>query len=62
MPKQINAWKTVFRCEREREAVLEAVRTQDLSFSFYGETAPAAIRRVGAGPRFRVEEAPLFLK
>lgn len=37
-PGQINAWKTVFECERHPEAILEAVREQNLSFRFYSET------------------------
>jgi 3',5'-nucleoside bisphosphate phosphatase len=41
-PKQINAWKTVFRCERTQPALLEAVRRQELSFAFYQEAASAA--------------------
>ena len=43
VPRQINAWKTVFRCAREQTAVLDAVRTQDVSFAFYGEKAQIAI-------------------
>lgn len=43
VPKQINAWKTVFHCEREQAAVLEAVRTQDVNFAFYEERAQVAI-------------------
>lgn len=43
VPKQINAWKTLFRCEREQNAVLHAVRNQDISFAFYGERAQIAI-------------------
>lgn len=36
-PRQINAWKTVLYCERHREAILDAIRKQDLSFQFYAE-------------------------
>lgn len=32
---QISSWKTVFHCEREREAILDAIRKQDLRFMFY---------------------------
>jgi hypothetical protein len=34
---QINAWKTVFRCERSPEAILQAIREQDVTFQFYLE-------------------------
>ena len=36
---QINSWKSVFTCERSQEAVLQAIRDQDLSFTFYQEPA-----------------------
>lgn len=36
-PKQIHSWKTMLHCERHPEAVLEAVRRQNLSFQFYKE-------------------------
>ena len=32
---QINSWKTVLNCERHPDAILDAVRRQDLSFHFY---------------------------
>lgn len=38
-PAQINSWKTVFTCERNVEAIFEAVRQQNLSFTFYQEPA-----------------------
>jgi hypothetical protein len=41
-PRQINSWKTVFECERHPEAVLDAVRKQNLSFRFYEEATSAA--------------------
>jgi hypothetical protein len=34
-PNQINSWKTIFHCERKETAILNAIRTQDLSFFFY---------------------------
>jgi len=36
-PKQIRAWKTLFRCERHPLAILEAIKKQELDFHFYGE-------------------------
>lgn len=36
-PRQINSWKTVLSCERDRDSVFSAIRTQDLSFQFYRE-------------------------
>ena len=41
VPKQISAWKTVFSCEKTQEAVLQSVRSQELSFSFYEEASKA---------------------
>lgn len=38
-PAQIHAWKTVFSCERDSGAILSAIRTQDLQFEFFAETA-----------------------
>lgn len=32
---QINSWKTILNCERHPEAILDAIRRQDLSFHFY---------------------------
>ncbi len=34
---QINSWKTVFSCARNAQAIFEAVRKQELSFTFYQE-------------------------
>lgn len=34
-PSQIRSWKTVLRCERHPEAVLDAIRNQEVSFQFY---------------------------
>lgn len=36
-PSQINAWKTLFDCDRDAGAILESIRTQDLRFQFYSE-------------------------
>jgi hypothetical protein len=36
-PSQISAWKTVFECERDPSAILDAIRRQQLSFQFYTE-------------------------
>jgi len=36
-PAQIEAWKTVFDCERHPEAILDAIRQQELTFRFYNE-------------------------
>jgi hypothetical protein len=35
--RQITSWKTVFECERNQAAILEAIRRQELSFTFYNE-------------------------
>jgi predicted metal-dependent phosphoesterase TrpH len=36
-PKNINGWKTKFYCERDPEAILQAIRKQDINFQFYKE-------------------------
>jgi predicted metal-dependent phosphoesterase TrpH len=36
--KQINAWKTVLNCERREDAILDAIRRQQVEFKFYGES------------------------
>lgn len=34
---QIESWKTVLHCEKHREAILDAIRKQNLSFIYYEE-------------------------
>jgi hypothetical protein len=34
-PRQVTSWKTVFDCERHPEAILRAIRRQELSFKYY---------------------------
>jgi predicted metal-dependent phosphoesterase TrpH len=36
-PKQMSSWKTVFSCERHPEAILDAIRKQEIGFRFYQE-------------------------
>ena len=38
-PRQINAYKTVFSCERNQEAILDAIRKQNLTVQYYEEDA-----------------------
>lgn len=42
-PGQVSSWKNLFHCEREPEAILAAVRQQDLQLHFYrdAEALPA---------------------
>jgi len=35
VPRQLSSWKTVLDCERHPEAILEAIRRQELGFRFY---------------------------
>lgn len=46
VPNQINSWKTVLECERHPEAILDAIRRQDVRFFFYRDavTAVAPLR------------------
>ncbi|MGE4131147.1 MAG: hypothetical protein AB7F86_05880 [Bdellovibrionales bacterium] len=39
--RQINSWKTIFRCERKAEAILQAIRMQQLDFHFYRDPLKA---------------------
>jgi len=42
-PEQIRSWKTIFKCERDSAAILEAIRKQELEFAFY-EAATSGAR------------------
>ncbi len=48
LPQHMTSWKTVLRCERDPEAILQAIRTQDIQFSFYHDAVtmplPHAVR------------------
>ena len=50
-PKQMSSWKTAFTCERHPEAILEAVRQQEIAFRFFNaeEYGSALSRRRGMG-------------
>lgn len=39
-----SSWKTVFSCARSAEAILKAIRNQDLSFTFYAEEKSDDVR------------------
>jgi predicted metal-dependent phosphoesterase TrpH len=39
MPRQITSWKTVLHCERHPEAIMEAIRSQQVSFTFYRDNS-----------------------
>ncbi|RYZ99226.1 MAG: hypothetical protein EOP11_19740 [Proteobacteria bacterium] len=43
LPKHMSSWKTVLDCERHPEAVMDAIRRQELSFKFYQDCVPAAL-------------------
>lgn len=57
--KQMHSWKTLFECERHPEAILDAIRKQELSFTFFEWTAeenhgnpiPARVPALGGGYR-----------
>jgi predicted metal-dependent phosphoesterase TrpH len=40
---QINAWKSVFTCERSAEAVLTSIQNQDIGFQFFKDSAQAEV-------------------
>lgn len=58
-PRQINSWKTVLSCERHPEAILEAIKNQEVGFTFYEDPAGAFcptdswLNRVPAATRAR---------
>lgn len=41
--KQMTSWKTELRCEKNPAAILEAIRKQELGFSFYCATERSAL-------------------
>jgi hypothetical protein len=43
-PEQMTSWKTVFDCEKNPEAILNAIRKQNLSFMFYRDEADISER------------------
>jgi hypothetical protein len=45
VPRQLRSWKTVLDCERHPQAILEAIRKQQLSLRFF--EAPELSRRPG---------------
>jgi hypothetical protein len=45
--RQINGWKTLFRCERKAEAVMQAIREQSVEFQFYSEPLAVGLFRTG---------------
>lgn len=58
-PSQINSWKTVFTCERTPAAILDAVKTQDLSFQFYTEEGAELTPHANANSRSHVRRPVL---
>ncbi|MCM2282292.1 MAG: PHP domain-containing protein [Bdellovibrionaceae bacterium] len=46
---QITAWKSVFVCERHPDAILDAIREQNVSFQYYEERAGAPARLPARG-------------
>jgi predicted metal-dependent phosphoesterase TrpH len=42
VPKQMTSWKTVLECERSVPAILDAIRKQELSFTFYQDAREQA--------------------
>ncbi len=39
-PRQISSWKTILACERHPQAILDAIRRQEVSFRFYQDVVP----------------------
>lgn len=48
---QLTSWKTVLDCERSRDAILEAIRRQDVKFRFYQEEEGGHAVREFVDPR-----------
>lgn len=55
-PGHIRAWKTVLDCEKHPEAILDAVKKQNISFRFFSEASLGSPslrgREIFAGPSF----------
>ncbi len=52
IPRHINAWKTLFTCERHPEAILEAIKKQQIDFRFFNaqQTLVREIQHVASQP------------
>lgn len=48
-PEQLSSWKTLFECERHPEAIMDAIRKQELSFRFYREESHGRTDTDGVG-------------
>lgn len=46
-PRQMSGWKTVFRCERRAEAILDAVKNQNLEFEYYLDPLLSGVMKPG---------------
>jgi hypothetical protein len=44
-PAQISSWKTVLHCEKHPEAIMDAIRKQQISFTFYKDDAGRGLAR-----------------
>lgn len=44
-PRQLDAWKTVLNCERHPEAILSAIRKQEIDFTFFSSN-PTLVREI----------------
>jgi hypothetical protein len=47
--KQISSWKTILSCERHPQAILEAIKKQDVRFQFYEDPNRNQTRFSGSG-------------
>ena len=59
-PRQMTSWKTVLDCERHPEAILHAVRTQNVQFTFYEDPIRSPLTGLGLRGNqlgWRVEDA-----
>lgn len=54
-PRQMKSWKTMLNVERHPEAVLRAIRSQNLEFRFFAPEAHGVRAAIGLGSAFQTE-------
>ena len=48
-PRQLSSWKTILECEKHPQAILEAIRNQEVAFQFYCDPHQSQILKVSPG-------------
>ena len=61
-PKQMRSWKTVLQCERTLPAILDAIRKQEISFTFYADAKLTAASFFSFSPLRRALTGPAYAR